>query len=65
MSSPIRPETLSEEGRYRFDERLGILCEGGKPTRMQEHLAWREAVDWDKRLDDGSVTAKAVGGSSG
>lgn len=33
---------------YRRDERLGILCVMGQPTREQGLIAWREGVAWMK-----------------
>jgi len=42
------PRRLSEEARYRFEERLGILAGSGTPTASQVALAWREAVAVDR-----------------
>lgn len=41
------PRRLSEEARYRFEERLGILAGSGTPTASQVALAWREALAVD------------------
>lgn len=38
------PSRLSEEARYRFHERLGILAGSATPTASQVAIAWREAA---------------------
>lgn len=44
------------EWQYRFDERLGILCEGKPPTIMQEVIARTEADAW--RFEDQCVNGE-------
>lgn len=43
-------DELAAEWRYRYEERLGILCGGEKPTLEQEKIAHREADDAVERL---------------
>jgi len=40
---------LSADARYGFEERLGILAGNRTPTASQVALAWREAVEFDRR----------------
>ena len=35
-----------DEWNYRFDERLGSLCEDRKPTEAQIQVAFQDADDW-------------------
>jgi hypothetical protein len=42
------PARLSNEARYRFIERLGILAGSDEPTASQVALAWREALEYMK-----------------
>ena len=46
-ASQADPKRLSEEARYRFEERLGILAGSDTPTAEQVALAWREATAYD------------------
>lgn len=39
---------VEEEKRYRYEERLGILCGDGQPTPQQEAMARREAESWER-----------------
>lgn len=39
---------LSDEARYRFHERLGILAGSATPTASQVAIAWREAATYDR-----------------
>jgi hypothetical protein len=43
---------MTEEQKYRYEERLGILCGSDVPTKEQERIAWEEALAWaDEDLD--------------
>jgi hypothetical protein len=42
------PSRLSDEARYRFHERLGILAGSATPTASQVAIAWREAAAYDR-----------------
>jgi hypothetical protein len=42
------PSRLSNEARYRFHERLGILAGSATPTAAQVAIAWREAAAYDR-----------------
>lgn len=42
------PSRLSDEARYRFHERLGILAGSATPTASQVAIAWREAATYDR-----------------
>jgi hypothetical protein len=48
----LDPETLSPEARYRFEERLGILCGGNPPTPEQFRIAWLEAKECEMQMED-------------
>ena len=39
---------VEEEKRYRYEERLGILCGDWQPTPQQEAMARREADSWER-----------------
>lgn len=41
------PDTLSDEARYRYEERLGMLCGTDTPTDEQRRTAWLEAKEWE------------------
>lgn len=43
------PATLSEEARYVFTERLGILAEDRTPTASEVAIAWADAQDVERR----------------
>lgn len=49
----MNPDTLSPEARYRYEERLGILCGGKEPTAEQRRIAWLEAKEWELENDEG------------
>lgn len=36
----------SDEARYRYQERLGMLCGSSEPTKEQEAIARMEADKW-------------------
>lgn len=40
---------LTEEGWYRYQERLGILCGADVPTPRQHDMALGDALDWDTK----------------
>lgn len=47
MTNSTQPTTaLEDELQYRFQERLGILCEDRKPTNEQLAIAMREIKEW-------------------
>lgn len=39
------------EWKYRFEERLGILCQGAEPTPTERVIATKEANDWLKQIE--------------
>lgn len=41
------PATLSQEARYRYEERLGILGATGQPTKPQHQIALKEALAYE------------------
>lgn len=45
------PEHLSEEGKYRFYERLGMLCGNAQATESQLRAALLEATEYDLNSD--------------
>lgn len=45
---PTVPQALRTEFRYRYEERLGILAQGGPETFEQIQIAMEEARDWLK-----------------
>lgn len=42
---------LTEEERYRFEERLGMLCGNAAPTTAQLDIAWGDVIrfNWDQQ----------------
>ena len=46
------PEHLSPEGKYRFYERLGIICGNAAATESQLRIALLEATEYDLNSDD-------------
>jgi len=46
------PEHLSPEGKYRFYERLGIICGNAQATESQLRIALLEATEYDLNSDD-------------
>jgi hypothetical protein len=49
IANAANPAHLTEEGRYRFEERLGILAGANTPTAGQVALAWCEAIRYDEK----------------
>jgi hypothetical protein len=45
------PEHLSPEGKYRFYERLGILCGNAAATETELRIALLEAAEYDLNSD--------------
>ena len=45
------PEHLSPEGKYRFYERLGILCGNAAATETELRIALLEAAEYDLNCD--------------
>ena len=45
------PEHLSPEGKYRFYERLGILCGNAAATETELRIALLEAAEYDLNND--------------
>jgi hypothetical protein len=45
------PEHLSEEAKYRFYERLGIICGNAPATESQLRIALLEAAEYDLNHD--------------
>jgi hypothetical protein len=39
-------EEIQAEWHYRYQERLGIMCEDQEPTLEQKAIAYREANEW-------------------
>jgi hypothetical protein len=37
---------IQAEWQYRYQERLGIMCEDREPTPEQKAIAYREANEW-------------------
>lgn len=46
------PYEQSEEYRYRYEERLGILCGSEEPTEAQIKMARDEADQWVKEQSE-------------
>lgn len=46
------PEHLSPEGKYRFYERLGMLCGNAQATPNQLQVALLEANEYDLNSED-------------
>ena len=46
------PEHLSPEGKYRFYERLGMLCGNAQATTNQIQVALLEANEYDLNSED-------------
>lgn len=40
------PQSLHDEWHYRYEERLGILSDGDKPTDAEKEIARRETDEW-------------------
>ena len=49
------PDHLSPEGKYRFYERLGILCGNAAATETELRIALLEAAEYDLNHDDFST----------
>ena len=49
------PEHLSPEGKYRFYERLGMLCGTAQATESQLRIALLDATEYDLNHDDFST----------
>ena len=49
------PEHLSPEAKYRFYERLGILCGNAAATETELRIALLEAAEYDLNHDDFST----------
>ena len=49
------PEHLSPEAKYRFYERLGILCGTAAATETELRIALLEAAEYDLNHDDFST----------
>ena len=49
------PDHLSPEGKYRFYERLGMLCGTAQATESQLRIALLEAAEYDLNNDDFST----------
>jgi len=45
------PEHLSPEGKYRFYERLGMLCGNAQATESQIRIALLHATEYDLNCD--------------
>ena len=45
------PEHLSPEGKYRFYERLGIICGNAQATESQLRIALLDATEYDLNSD--------------
>ena len=45
------PEHLSSEGKYRFYERLGMLCGTAQATESQIRIALLDATEYDLNCD--------------
>jgi hypothetical protein len=52
MTTFLSDEELIAEWRYRYAERIGILCGSGEPTHQQKTLAAAEADAWEKDYHD-------------
>ena len=39
-------EEIQAEWQYRYQERLGIMCEDREPTPEQKAIAFKEANEW-------------------
>jgi len=48
--SKLTTEEMIAEWRYRYDERLGIMCEGREPTDEQKNIAGQEADEAIRQL---------------
>ena len=48
----MNPDTLQPEARYRYEERLGMLCGTGMPTPEQRRIAWLEAKEWEMNQEE-------------
>lgn len=51
---PVMTPDQVTEWRYRYNERLGILCSDNRPTPEQVEIAQKEAQEWLAEQD--SVT---------
>ena len=49
------PDHLSPEAKYRFYERLGMLCGTAQATESQLRIALLEAAEYDLNCDDFST----------
>jgi hypothetical protein len=49
------PEHLSPEAKYRFYERLGMLCGNAAATETELRIALLEAAEYDLNSDDFST----------
>lgn len=49
------PDHLSPEAKYRFYERLGILCGNAAATETELRIALLEAAEYDLNNDDFST----------
>jgi hypothetical protein len=49
------PEHLSPEGKYRFYERLGIICGTAQASESQLRIALLDATEYDLNSDDFST----------
>ena len=49
------PEHLSPEAKYRFYDRLGILCGNAAATETELRIALLEAAEYDLNHDDFST----------
>ena len=49
------PDHLSPEAKYRFYERLGILCGNAAATETELRIALLEAAEYDLNHDDFST----------
>lgn len=43
-------EEIQREWKYRYTERIGILCDDREPTVQQKQLAGREADEWEAAM---------------
>jgi hypothetical protein len=53
-------DDLTVEQRYRYEERLGILCEDRAPTPEQHAIAWKEAVAYQEPTDQNETTGSSA-----
>ena len=45
---PLTETEIQTEKRYRYEERLGILCGSNPPTSEQLRIASTEAAEWER-----------------